>query len=230
MVSGANDLYFRPGAAETRAALISEFVRSIRKHDATPLPVVLAYEFQNEPCYCIDAEPLSLTKGKFRYGRRMCSLSSATQFLRLSDDVSINWGDTSILRAVRTVQRGPRPVRRSGMGAAKQPPSGNPCRSHRPRQRPEQFLHLFTGDFGRCLEEVGREAAAFRPDAGVISDSVPGDLLSRLKTGDPVAVALDNSVLGATPPFARPAALHGEVEGALSYLSLPGALGPSLTE
>ena len=76
MVSSHNNLYFRPGAADTRAALLSEVVKAIKKHDSKLLPVVLAYEPQNELCYFVDAEPLSLKKGPFRYQDKTYDLSS----------------------------------------------------------------------------------------------------------------------------------------------------------
>jgi len=102
MVTSPNELYFRPGAAETRAALLSEVVKAIKKHDSKLLPVVLAYEPQNELCYFTNSEPLSLAKGRFRYEGRTYDLSSDTQLQRLIDDVSIHWCNTSV-RAVKAV-------------------------------------------------------------------------------------------------------------------------------
>ncbi len=102
MVSSHNGLYFRPGAADTRAALLSEVVKAIKKHDPKLLPVVLAYEPQNELCYFTNAEPLSLKKGRFRYEGVTYDLSSDEQIQKLMDDVSVHWCNTSV-KAVKAI-------------------------------------------------------------------------------------------------------------------------------
>ena len=102
MVTGPNNLYFCPGAAETRAALLAEVVKAIKAYDPKLLPVVLAYEPQNELCYFTDAEPLSLQEGQFPYNGKTYDLSSDQQVQRLMDDVSIHWSNTSVA-AVKAV-------------------------------------------------------------------------------------------------------------------------------
>lgn len=102
MVSSHNGLYFRSGAADTRAALLAEVVKAIKKHDSKLLPVVLAYEPQNELCYFTNAEPLSLKKGRFRYEGATYDLSSDEQIQKLMDDVSVHWCNASV-KAVQAV-------------------------------------------------------------------------------------------------------------------------------
>ncbi len=102
MVTGANNLYFRPGAAETRAALLAEVVKAIKKHDPKLLPVVLAYEPQNELCFFTDEEPLSLKEGAFRYQGKTYDLSSDREVQRLMDEVSVHWCNASVA-AVKAV-------------------------------------------------------------------------------------------------------------------------------
>ena len=96
MVSGPNELYFRAGAAETRAALLSEFVKAIKAYDSALLSVVLAYEIQNELCYFVKAEPLSLADGIFRYGDKTYNLSSEQEIQQLMDDVSVHWCNATV--------------------------------------------------------------------------------------------------------------------------------------
>jgi hypothetical protein len=91
MVTGANKLYLIESAADTRAAMLSEFVKAIKSHDPGLLPVVFAYELQNELCYFVGEEPLSLTEGQFPFLGKTYDLSSEEELQRLVDDVSAYW-------------------------------------------------------------------------------------------------------------------------------------------
>ncbi len=84
-VTGVNWLYFREGAAETRAALLSAFAEDIKSNAPELLPVILSYEIQNELCYFMDYEPLSLTTGFFDYNDKSYDLSSETGLQKLMD-------------------------------------------------------------------------------------------------------------------------------------------------
>ena len=84
-VTGVNWLYFREGAAETRAALLSAFAEDIKSTAPELLPAVLSYEIQNELCYFMDYEPLSLTTGFFDYNGKSYDLSSETGLQNLMD-------------------------------------------------------------------------------------------------------------------------------------------------
>ncbi len=89
-VTGANWLYFREGAAETRAALLSEFATEIKNTVPDLLPGILSYEIQNELCYFMDYEPLSLTNGTFTYNSETFLLSSEKDLQKLMDAQAIN--------------------------------------------------------------------------------------------------------------------------------------------
>ncbi len=89
-VTGVNWLYFREGAAETRAALLSEFASEIKNTDPELLPGILSYEIQNELCYFMDYEPLSLTNGTFTYNTETFYLSSEKDLQKLMDAQAIN--------------------------------------------------------------------------------------------------------------------------------------------
>jgi len=89
-VTGPNSLYFREGAAETRAALLSEFAAAIKNSAPELLPAVLCYEIQNELCYFMDYEPLSLTNGTFTYNGETFDLSSEKGIQDLLDAQAIN--------------------------------------------------------------------------------------------------------------------------------------------
>jgi hypothetical protein len=95
-VSGANRLYFIEGAADTRAAMLREFVQAIKARDPGLLPAVLAYELQNELCYFADAEPLSLTEGTFAFGGQTYDLSSEEALQQLMDCVSLHWVNAGV--------------------------------------------------------------------------------------------------------------------------------------
>jgi len=89
-VTGFNWLYFREGAAETRAALLSEYAAAIKNSAPELLPAVFSYEIQNELCYFMDYEPLSLTNGTFNYNGDDFDLSSEKEIQDLMDAQAIN--------------------------------------------------------------------------------------------------------------------------------------------
>jgi hypothetical protein len=101
-VSGANLQYFRPGAAETRAAMLAEFVKAIKQRNPELLPAVLAYEIQNELAFFMDAEPLSLRNGTFNYQNNNYDLSSDLGLQSLLDDVAVSWCNASV-QAVKEI-------------------------------------------------------------------------------------------------------------------------------
>jgi len=89
-VTGVNWLYFREGAAETRAAMLSEFAAVIKNSTPELLPAVFSYEIQNELCYFMDYEPLSLTNGTFTYNNEAFDLSSEKGLQDLMDAQAVN--------------------------------------------------------------------------------------------------------------------------------------------
>ena len=89
-VTGPNLQYFREGAAKTRAAMLSEFAAAIKSSAPNLLPTVLAYEIQNELCYFMDYEPLSLNSGTFTYNGETFDLSSEKDLQKLMDAQTIN--------------------------------------------------------------------------------------------------------------------------------------------
>ena len=89
-VTGFNKLYFRDGSAETRAALLSEFAAAIKNAAPELLPAVFSYEIQNELCYFMDYEPLSLTNGTFDYNGETFDLSSEKEIQDLMDAQAFN--------------------------------------------------------------------------------------------------------------------------------------------
>ena len=103
MVSGPNrNLYFRSAPRKPGLRCYREFVKAIKAHDATLLPVVFSYEIQNELCYFVNAEPLCLKSGVFHYSGKTFDLSSDEGIQGLMDEVSIQWCNSSVEAVHRT--------------------------------------------------------------------------------------------------------------------------------
>ncbi|NUQ71611.1 MAG: cellulase family glycosylhydrolase [Chthonomonadales bacterium] len=101
-VEGLNQMYLHPGAYQARARYMADVCSAIRRHDASLLSTVFAYELENESHYAADQKPFSLTSGTVRWGGREYDAARPEDLQRLADDGIIAAANAA-RRAVRKV-------------------------------------------------------------------------------------------------------------------------------
>lgn len=90
---GINGFRLHRGSVRTRANAIVALIEAIRARDPHLLPVVMAWELENEVYLSATKEPFSLREGIFQFAGRSYDLSSDDQAQELMDAVLVQWAD-----------------------------------------------------------------------------------------------------------------------------------------
>jgi len=90
---GANGFRFCLGAVRTRANAIVALIEALRREDPGLLPVVLAWELENEVYFVANRAPFDRHEGSFRFAGREYGLASDEDTQALMDDVVAQWAN-----------------------------------------------------------------------------------------------------------------------------------------
>jgi len=90
---GVNGFRLHRGSVRTRANGIVALIEAIRAVDPGLLPVVLAWELENEVCVSATRAPLSARDGEFVFRGKPYRLSSDEETQALLDDILVQWAD-----------------------------------------------------------------------------------------------------------------------------------------
>ncbi len=90
---GINAFRLHRGSVRTRANAIVSLIEALQATDPGLLPVVLAWELENEVYFSAKKAPLSAREGTFTFAGREYALSSDAEAQDLMDDVIVQWAD-----------------------------------------------------------------------------------------------------------------------------------------
>lgn len=93
LAQGLNGFRLHRGAVRTRANAIVALIEALRARDRGLLPVVLAWELENEVYVSARVAPFSTRQGEFRFAGRSYSLASDQETQRLMDDMLVQWAN-----------------------------------------------------------------------------------------------------------------------------------------
>jgi hypothetical protein len=98
-----NDLFLDPDGLKAKAQFLADMVAAVKARDVALLPVVLAWELDNESCYIATAPPFSLTEGKVTAANgKTYDMAVEADLQRLADEGAAHAAETCA-RAVRAV-------------------------------------------------------------------------------------------------------------------------------
>jgi len=90
---GINGFRLHRDSVRTRANAIVALIEALRARDPGLLPVVLAWELENEVYLSAGAAPFSSRKGEYTFAGRSYDLSSDSESQALMDDVLVQWAN-----------------------------------------------------------------------------------------------------------------------------------------
>jgi hypothetical protein len=91
----SNNFMLTLPSVRTRSNAVLALIRAIRQTDASLLPVVLAWEIENEIHFDVDKEPLKSRPAAFQFAGRTYNLGSSKGAQDFMDDAFVQWCDFS---------------------------------------------------------------------------------------------------------------------------------------
>lgn len=88
---GLNGYRLHLRAVRTHANAIVEIIRALRKQDPGLLPVVLAWELENEVYFTTAHAPFNTREGSFSFGGKTYEMRSDDQVQSLLDEATVQW-------------------------------------------------------------------------------------------------------------------------------------------
>ena len=90
---GINGFRLHRGSVRTRANAIVALIQAIRARDPELLPVVMAWELENEVYLSAEKAPFNQRQGTFDFAGRTYSLGSDAEVQELMDAILVQWAD-----------------------------------------------------------------------------------------------------------------------------------------
>ena len=90
---GLNNFRICLSSVRTRSNAIVSLIEALRQRDPAMLPVVMAWELENEVFFAADKTPFNRQEGIFRFAGRDYALSSDEETQALMDHTIVQWAD-----------------------------------------------------------------------------------------------------------------------------------------
>jgi len=102
-VGGANQLQLSQGHIDAKGRYLADFAQAIKNHNPELLPVIFAYELENETNLKVDKPPFSLDEGTVTPANGTAYDVSSDQELANLRDESINYWANALAGAIREI-------------------------------------------------------------------------------------------------------------------------------